>query len=112
MSEATNMAHVVVVLKEGLTSRDLVSHARDFDYLKNKIIGYSHTYTNVEGGFSISEFERLIGKPTEYSLQSVDELFVLTNQLARDLSTQFGKTKLVLVTIKESVPTSSLDQIV
>lgn len=60
-AEATQMQNLIVVLKEGLTSKDLVSNARNFEYLKPKILEHSHAYTNVENGFSISEFERLIG---------------------------------------------------
>jgi hypothetical protein len=80
ISEATHMAQVVVVVKEGMTSRDLISSARSFDFLKAKILSNSHTYLNVEGGFSDSEFGRLMGQPTAtYTVESTDELAVLTS---------------------------------
>jgi hypothetical protein len=68
---------MIVVCKEGLTSKELVSHAKELDYLKSKIVNTALTFTNVREPFSAQLFEKTFEDATVYSLQAASELDAL-----------------------------------
>jgi len=55
---------MIVVSKEGLSSKELVSHAKELQYLKSKIISTAMTHTNVRESFD----QVLFGKSFENTL--------------------------------------------
>lgn len=76
--EAKKMEQVLVVVKEGLHTRELIQNVASLKMIKDRILAKSHTYINVEQGFSNSEFERVFGRESnQYTLQTIDELSVL-----------------------------------
>lgn len=78
--EAKQIEQVLVVVKEGLNTRELIQNVGHLDHIKEKILAKSHTYINVEQGYSASEFERLFGRePNQYTLSTIDELSVLVS---------------------------------
>lgn len=63
VGDATN---VVVIVKEGMTSKDLAANAKNFNYLGSKLASNSFTYTDVEGGFDFSAYEGAIAAHQKY----------------------------------------------
>jgi hypothetical protein len=63
----------VILLKEGLTTQDLVNWAPHYPYLKEKILGGSTVYTKSDN-FDEAQLESLVGVPTQYTLNTIDDL--------------------------------------
>jgi len=76
-AEGSEAGNLIVINKYGLTTRDVISHARQFDFLKSKLLEHSHTYTNLPQGFSMDLFEQVVGTPQVYHLDSENEIEVL-----------------------------------
>lgn len=56
-AQSEGKTNFLVFVKEGLTSSELADNVKDFDFLKPKILGNSHIYTDVVDGFQTAEFE-------------------------------------------------------
>ena len=50
--ESLGKTNFLVFVKEGLTSNDFANNVKDFAYLKPKILGNAHIYTDVIEGFN------------------------------------------------------------
>jgi hypothetical protein len=54
--EASQAVNVVAIVQEGLTSRELVMHAKNFDFLKQQIQTHSEMYSNLREPFDSGAF--------------------------------------------------------
>ena len=67
-AEASNAANVVVIVKEGLTSRHLARNARTFDFIKSQLRAHAELYTNLEESFNITTFNAAYDNVLSYTL--------------------------------------------
>ena len=109
VGDATN---VVVIVKEGLTSKVLASNAHQFAYLGSKLAQNSFTYTDVEGGFDTSAYEGSIHAHETYTLDKLADLDSVTDKIKGDLRSTNALFKITLLTVTQNVPISALDNIV
>jgi hypothetical protein len=103
---------MIVVAKEGLTSKDLISHARELEYLKERIVNKAETFTNVREPFDVNTFADKFENTVTYTLESATELDALTQQVEEELSKQEATAKQVVVRVKQQVHTADIDVIV
>ena len=82
---------MVVILKEGLSTKELISNAHSFDYLKQKIITYGQIYTQLQDGFDQAELEKQISKPMEFTLNQLEELPTLVDTFGDALASSEDK---------------------
>lgn len=59
---------MIVVVKEGLSSRELISHARQLDYLKERIVNKAETLTNLREPFDHKNFLNKFENSATYTL--------------------------------------------
>jgi hypothetical protein len=105
----TNM---VVFVKEGLQSVSLASNSNSLGFVSSRILGNSHVFTNVQGGFVQTEFEAGVGAHQSYRIDSVEQESEVAAQIASDLRATNSLFKLSLVTISAALPVSELDNVV
>jgi hypothetical protein len=60
-AKSADITNVIVVVKDGFSTSEFVQEAKQFPYLKDKILGSSVIYTNVVDGFDLSTFESRVG---------------------------------------------------
>lgn len=111
-ADASNAANVVVIVKEAFTSRQFVSNAKSYNFIREQVKSHAQLYTNLQEPFNTTAFSALFQNVQAYTLQSVDELATLVEQLTTDLTASTSAQNVVLVVIKESVANSNIDTIV
>ncbi|CDW78170.1 UNKNOWN [Stylonychia lemnae] len=106
--------NVLVFVKDGLTTSEFVQYAsQSYVYLKNKIMGNSVIYTDVNSGFDSQAFEQTIDPVhMNYNIDNLADVDSVNNQLKSDLSSTNALFKISLFKIGEMVPNSAMDKIV
>jgi hypothetical protein len=102
----------VAIVKEGLTSRDLVKHAKNLNYLKTQISEHAEMYSNLQEQFNTEAFEGLYNGTTTYTLQTLEELTALREALTEQLNQSSVNPTVIEVIVKEAISTYDLDQII
>lgn len=111
LAENAKASRIIIIRKEGLTTRDLFRNARYLDFDRAQIMNHSVAFTNVSrDGFDMAgdlEFDNILGyNITQYTLDDENEIPVLAEALA---SKTFEKVS--MIEVKESIPTASINSI-
>lgn len=109
--EASKTVNVVVIVKEGMSSKELVVSAKKFDFLKKQIQSKSELYSNLREPFDTVAFAEAFNGTTTYTLQSMEELNTLAETIQEQLNSSTIQPKVVEVIVKQAIPTESIDQI-
>ena len=105
--------NVLVFVKEGLTSQDFAKYASQYPFLHEKIAnGHSFTFSNVNGGFDLSNYESHIGAHQKYTLNDLADLEPVTESIIADLKSTNALFKVSIVNIGVGVSSEKLDSIV
>lgn len=73
-ADASNASNVVVIVKEGLSSRHLAKNARNYNFIKSQLINHARLYTNLEESLNATTFKAAYDNVLSYTLSSTDEL--------------------------------------
>jgi pyruvate kinase len=92
-------ANVVVITKEGLTSRHLARNAKNYDFIKSQLKTHAELYTNLEEPFNATTFKESYETVLSYSLESVVEVETLAKQLEEDLNSSKGQQNVVVIVV-------------
>jgi hypothetical protein len=55
--QSSNPKNIIVVVKDGLSSKEFVMNAKKFTYLKSLVIDHAQMYTNLREQFNVESFE-------------------------------------------------------
>ena len=86
-------------MKERLTTQDFAKSASKYAYLHDKIVGNSFTYTDVNGGFNVKDFEEHVNAHSKYTIENLADLEEVTQKIVGDLKSTNALFKVSLVTI-------------
>jgi hypothetical protein len=72
---AAGKTNILVFVKEGLTTSNFANAGKDYAYVKDKIMGHSYIYTDVNSGFDLAAFEKNIDPVyMKYDIESLADL--------------------------------------
>jgi hypothetical protein len=102
--------NVLVLVKDGLSSKEFVMNARKFTYLRSLVIDHAQMFTNLREQFNVEAFESEYTTSKTYPIQSVEEVDLLTSTFANQLNT--NETNYIVIPIHKTVATKDLDTII
>jgi hypothetical protein len=79
--EGSKAVNVVAIVKEGLSSRELVHHAKNYDFLKKQIQTNAQMYSNLAEPFDTYAFAESFNGTSTYTLQTLEELSTLSETI-------------------------------
>ena len=111
LSQNSHASRIIIIRKEGLTTRELFRNARYLDFDRALIMNHSIAFTNVStDGFdqvADLELESTLGyNITQYVIDEENEIPVLAEALASK-----HQEKVSIIEVKESVPTALINTI-
>lgn len=109
--EASQAVNVIAIVQEGLTSNELMKHARNFDFIKQQILTNSEMYSNLREPFDTVAFASSFNGSSTYTLQNMEELTTLTEAVQDKLKLSHAQPKVIEVIVKQTVHTQNLDKI-
>jgi len=77
--EKSKPENVVLIVQQGLSSRQLVHHARNFNYIRSLVQDHASMYTSLLESFSIDTFGESYGLTSTLTLNSLEEINSLVN---------------------------------
>lgn len=105
-------SRLFVIRKEGLTTNDMLKAAQYLEYDRAHMFNHTVAFLDVTGGFDQQGdvvMKTMLGvTPTEYVLQSKDEISVLASQLAVSSN---AALEVSIITVKSSLPNQLLNEI-
>lgn len=82
IGEKTN---VLVFVKEGMTTEEFAALANKYPYLHDRVMGHSYVYSDVQGGFDVSQYESSIHAHSKYSINNLADLDSVSDKISADL---------------------------
>lgn len=110
--EGSSTVNVVAVVKEGLTSQELVHIGKKCTFLRSQVQGHSELYSNLQDQFNSSAFEQLFNGTSTYTLQTIEELSALEETLAEQFKESTANPTVIEVIVKQGVSIESFDKII
>lgn len=107
--EKSKPENVVLIVQQGLSSRQLVHHARNFNYIRSLVQDHASMYTSLLEPFSIETFGESYGLTNTLTLNSLEEINSLVNTEWNSLKGAASSPKYLAILIKESVGIENLD---
>jgi len=68
VNESSNPKNIIVLVKDGLSSKEFVLNAKKFTYLRSLVVDHSEMYTNLREPFNVEAFQTVYTSSKTYPL--------------------------------------------
>ena len=109
---AAKAGNLLLIVKDGFSSKELVMNAKKFENLKQMIQFHSSIYTNLRQPFDFEAVKSTFPETRHYRVGTLNEAIVLTKKVFDDLEAAGKEQNVIIVEVKEIVSMEDFDHVI
>ena len=110
--KSANSHKLLLIVRDGFSSKELVMNAKKFQTLKEMIKSHSSVFTNLRQPFDFQAVKSEFHDTLHYDVTSINEASPLSQKILADFSSTGEENKVIIVEVKETVSMDDFDKLI